>query len=517
MTLVNGHKSLGHDRTKEPCRKKISKRAASCCSARCAAGVLPARVTQIAVLCLVTSRFLSAHVFIVLSSSNMPFPFDVSSKIYMALIKHRIWISASAVIVVIVLFYTSRYASYPSLPPSRSSWEPTRNYHPNNGAFDGTWNFTRDARNLLLNHDQCDLAFPRLFQEIDRPVSNRRSRPITLKEIEGIQPMNGYIRAMIYDQQVNESKALTEYHELLTTVKLYIIATEGQIYSRGLATLHALHRAILTSPDTLPNIEFTFNVDDKIGPIPQWAYARRESDTEIWVMPDFGFWSWPETKIGSYSEVQLKATMMDSDWTWSLKINKLLWRGATMGLELRDKFVEVTQNKKWADVKALDWHDKESMTSDLKSMDEHCQYKFLAHTEGNSYSGRLKYLQNCRSVIVAHTMDWIQHHHPLMESSGAEQNYVEVERSFGNLEKTMEQLQANSDTEKIAERNVATFRERYLTLAAEACYWRRLITGWAEVSFQPELYNSAAGGQKVLRGLPVESYMLERRLEWDPY
>lgn len=256
-----------------------------------------------------------------------------------------------------------------------------------------------------------------------------------------------------------------------------------------------------------------------------WGYARREEDKDIWLMPDFGYWSWPETKVGSMLEVQMKAISTerstDGGWPWAQKGSQLLWRGATMGLELREKFIEATMGKEWADVKALDWHDQESMAHDLKSMPEHCQYKYLAHTEGNSYSGRLKYLQSCMSVVVAHRMDWIQHHHPLLDSTQGSrtQNYVEVARNFEDLEEKINWLQAHdAQSKKIASNSVKTFRERYLTPAAEVCYWRRLVPGWASVmSFEPEFFKVHDDGNNVWRGLPIESFLLERRLEWDPY
>jgi hypothetical protein len=299
--------------------------------------------------------------------------------------------------------------------------------------------------------------------------------------------------------------------------QLYVIATKGTIRSRALATLHALHRAIITSPETLPNIEFSFNVADEVRSEAQWGYARRPSDKWVWLMPDFGYWSWPEPKIGSYSEVEMKARLVDKEKSWRDKVDKILWRGALLNLSVRTKLVGATKDKEWADVVPLNWRNKKSMTKDLRSMDQHCEYKFLAHTEGVSYSGRLKYLQNCRSVVVAHKLDWIQHHHPLMKSSGPEQNYVEVDRDWQTLEDAITKLRENdAEAEQIAERMVTTFRDRYLTPAAETCYWRKLITAWAEVSFEPELYQ-VQNGKRKLRGLPIESYMIERRLDWEPY
>lgn len=73
--------------------------------------------------------------------------------------------------------------------------------------FTGTWDYTRDRDNLLLTQDQCDQAFPDLFAEIDRAREARSFNPITTKELDSITPRNGYIRAMIHDQQVSLREA----------------------------------------------------------------------------------------------------------------------------------------------------------------------------------------------------------------------------------------------------------------------------------------------------------------------
>jgi hypothetical protein len=73
-------------------------------------------------------------------------------------------------------------------------------YH--GGLFNGTWDYLRDKDNLLLNQGECTQAFPALFDEIERAKRDRQSRPITFNELDSITPKNGYVRAMIYDQQV---------------------------------------------------------------------------------------------------------------------------------------------------------------------------------------------------------------------------------------------------------------------------------------------------------------------------
>lgn len=317
---------------------------------------------------------------------------------------------------------------------------------------DWHWNYTKDRNNLQFNHRQCDFAFPDLFSDIDRLVRRHKAPAYKIRKAEidklSEEKINGFVRAMIYDQQ------------------LYIISTGGPVYSRSFAVLSQIHRAIITSPEHVPNIEFTFSVDDRLPPRPQWAFARAKEDTNVkgtWLMPDFGFWSWPETKVGSYDEIQKKALETEEQFEWADKHSKLLWRGATMGLELRDELINVTRDKSWADVMAIDWHDKQGVVG-LKSMDEHCQYKYLVHTEGNSYSGRLKYLQQCRSVLLSPPMEWVTHYSHLMRKENTDrtdQNYIEVKRDWSDLESKIKHLQSwDGLGERIAKNSVDTFRER---------------------------------------------------------
>jgi hypothetical protein len=105
-------------------------------------------------------------------------------------------------------------------------------------------------------------------------------------------------------------------------------------------------------------------------------------------------------------------------------------------------------------------------------------------------------------------MQWIQHHHYLLVANGTEQNFMEVERDFSDLETKIEYLLANpEDAKRIADNNVKTFRERYFAPAAEACYWRALIHGWAASSFQPQVFKSTPGeGLGRPRGMRFENF-----------
>ena len=293
------------------------------------------------------------------------------------------------------------------------------------------------------------------------------------------------------------------------------------------AILHAIHRAMMTSPAVLPNAEIVLNCWDKaVETGALWALTRAEPATNVtWLMPDFGFWSWPEPKTGAFTEIRRKAVAMEESadenpsgiaWSRERKIPKLLWRGALIG-GLRQGLVDKTKGQDWADVELITWADKEGIARKRKDTDEHCQYKFLAYTEGTTYSGRMKYLQMCRSVMISHKLHWPVHTSHLLVKEGPDQNYVEVEDDFSDLAETIDMLLIDdAKAKRIADNQVRLFRDRYLTPAANVCYWRRLISGWREASFEPKFFKTE-NGKKVWRGLPVESYLLLNKLDWEPY
>ena len=82
----------------------------------------------------------------------------------------------------------------------------------------------------------------------------------------------------------------------------------------------------------------------------------------------------------------------------------------------------------------------------------------------------------------------------------------------------MEYLLAHpEEAKRIADNSVKTFRERYLTPAAEACYWRALFREWAGASFRPELYErdeslpvgvGQAQKSRRRRGIRFESFAI---------
>lgn len=78
---------------------------------------------------------------------------------------------------------------------------------------------------------------------------------------------------------------------------------------------------------------------------------------------------------------------------------------------------------------------------------------------------RLKYLLNCKSVIVAHELGWVQTFHPVFNSdpSSPDQNIVIVKGpGWSGLMDEMEALLGDDErARRIAENSYKTFRQRY--------------------------------------------------------
>lgn len=116
-----------------------------------------------------------------------------------------------------------------------------------------------------------------------------------------------------------------------------------------------------------------------------------------------------------------------------------------------------------------------------------------------------------------HKRQWIENHHHLLVTDGPDQNIVEVERDFSDLPLEMNHLLFHpQEAKRIANNSITMFRDRYLTPAAQACYWRRLFRMWREVSFEPDLYDNIEMDhpkigdlrtERKLRGVQYETYM----------
>jgi hypothetical protein len=372
-----------------------------------------------------------------------------------------------------------------------------------------SWRFNPDlhANVHTLSHEQCDISFPKLYHSLHASVKKRK-RKISLKDIE-IKEGRCMVRVLIHGGELFVVDAgMPE--------KCYV--KNGNERERILGTLAQIDRALSTSPTsdpTVPNIEFSLSLDDL--PLRSKAdgtffgYTKQEGPEydNIWLMPNYAYWSWNYTHAPSWNSIRREIGEAEIERPWETKDPRVVWRGKIKMAALRAELVKVSEGKVWSDIKPVVINNaKDKHTRDVMDLRDFCGYKYTVQTEGTSYSGRLKYLQLCRSALITHPLEWEEFHTHLMRLAGSDVNFIEASANFTNLEAAMNYYRDNdADAEKIARNSYETFARRYLTPAAVTCYWRRLFWTWASVQgFEPDLYTYDAHSNKVMRGTPWTAF-----------
>ncbi|KAF2795979.1 hypothetical protein K505DRAFT_272342 [Melanomma pulvis-pyrius CBS 109.77] len=372
------------------------------------------------------------------------------------------------------------------------------------------WEFDADVQSNVhtFNNEQCDVAFPQLYHSLDKAVKRRNGRKVHVQDIE-INKGRCMLRVMIYQGElfvVNSGQPEDCY------------VANGNERERILGTLAQIDRALSTSPisdPSIPNIEFSLSLDDlprrSKGKGIFFGYTRQDTPEydDIWLIPNYAYWSWNYTHAPSWNSIRREIADAERDVPWEKKDPRVVWRGKVKMAQLRSELVRVSEGKSWSDIKPVVINDsKDKHTKDVMNLRDFCGYKFTVQTEGTSYSGRLKYLQLCRSALITHPLEWQEFHTHLMRLAGPDINYIEASENFGNLESAMDYYTTHdNEAEEIARNSYNTFARRYLTPAAVTCYWRRLFWTWSSVQgFEPKLYTSDAKGNKVMRATPWTAF-----------
>lgn len=347
----------------------------------------------------------------------------------------------------------------------------------------------------VLTQEQCDAGFPDLWAEIDR--SKGYWRDIRQHEITADDLAIGWRSQLKFPDNGGAVRFLIHENELRILETSDFIVHPGH-RSRGISVLEMLLRALDTASlagELLPTIEAVIIVNDVVNyPDPgdvdatssYWTWNMNDTETHKrhWLIPNFDFHT--GTNKGTYREARRAIAAHDATIpSWRDKIPKLVWRGTVWFNPIRGLLLEATKDKDWADAKSMDWGTMDT----FMPIDRMCDYAFNMHTEGGSYSGRLKFLLMCSSPVVVHELDWTTHWYHLLVAEGDDQNYISVQRDFSDLEeKVQHYLENPEEAERIIENARTRLRDRYLTPAAQLCYWKKLIRGYSEVSFTPEVY-----------------------------
>ncbi|KAK0615013.1 glycosyl transferase family 90-domain-containing protein [Bombardia bombarda] len=395
--------------------------------------------------------------------------------------------------------------------------------------------------NLSLTEEQCNAVFPGLTKDIDDVVAQG---PFIVKQMGDFGPLQGRIKdGKIYIIHAQRKADLSK-----------------EMVNSRTAALHQLHRALLTAPAPLPDTIFSLNFQDQpFGTA--FTYSRaadpalrsKAPDARSFLMPHFSFWAWNLPFVGSMwraadAIAALESANYNTPEKWqSGKIAKAVWRGTAWfnsvnSPQLRQKLLATARGKPWADVQALDWATggggSNKNASNALKIEDFCRYKYVVHTEGITYSGRFQFLQMCASVVLTPPIQWMQHTthliKPLFSSSldltskpnrpwtpservrkawpvqyaPSQANIVFVAPDWSDLEDTVAWLEAHPQVaEGIARRQRELFvGGGYFSPAAETCYWRALLCGWASMA-RPEGGDWVDGKDGEL-GVPFETFSL---------
>jgi len=283
-------------------------------------------------------------------------------------------------------------------------------------------------------------------------------------------------------------------------------------------------------------------------------------------MPHFSFWAWPLPFIGSFARAAAAVDVLEARLSFGLKDPRAVWRGtkrynSAHNPKMREDLLRVTAGKKWADVQELRWAVGDGagdggaavrpkgarerggpVAANALMIEDFCRYKYVVHTEGITYSGRFQLHQLCGSVLLTPPVAWLQHTthliRPIFSSdldlgdvgrgegatksrwkpsagerrawpvhySPREANIVFVAPDWSDLEATVAWLEAHPEVaEGIARRQRDLFvGGGYFSPAAEACYWRSLIRGWARVA------RTNGEGWEDQEGVPWETFAMLR-------
>lgn len=368
--------------------------------------------------------------------------------------------------------------------------------------------------NLSLTTAQCEAAFPNLTWPVRDAVSQGAFT---------LSPQTAPVLARIRDGQLAT---------ILKAQRRRALSPE-MLASRA-AALHQVHRALLTAPEPPPgDTVFALNFQDQpFGSA--WGYARQadprsrpgyddgDRHARTFLMPHFAFWAWKLPFVGSVRRAAAAVEEIEGRGAdFASKIPRAVWRGtawfnSVQNPRLRQDLLRAAKGRPWADVEALKWDTKpgangEKTASNSLAIEDFCRYKYVLYTEGVTYSGRFQFLQMCGSVLLSPPIAWMMHTTHLVKPvfssdlpglegrwtasemtkrawpvryAAEEANMVFVKPDWSDLEDTIKWLEDHPKTaEGIARRQRDTFvGGGYFSPAAEACYWRALVRGWAEVA-----------------------------------
>ncbi|CAF1538335.1 unnamed protein product [Adineta ricciae] len=313
------------------------------------------------------------------------------------------------------------------------------------------------------------------------------------------------------------------HHIQIIDSQLFIVnrktSVNFQLRSRN---IKSMLKQVIDTFQSIKNLEMFIHVQDAVmlnssdlnkkkHKVPVFGFAKTHKPP-IWglhpdgivLIPCFTLWASLAPGIGRWRSVLENVPKIAEKIKWENRMNKLMWRGAQTGD--RQWLTEIGQRKNDSklDIEFMDW--KSSPISpyyseNFKTIQQFCEYQYLLHQEGWSYSNRLKYLLLCGSpVIFAHFREWEEYWYHLLKHDHNILIWKDKgnEKSFHNLTR---HLMLDAQRAKLIGTNGKKLVQQYLNEQAILCYFRNVLIEYEKLfTYKPQKHPDAISIDEFLVG-----------------
>ncbi|CAF1307704.1 unnamed protein product [Adineta steineri] len=224
----------------------------------------------------------------------------------------------------------------------------------------------------------------------------------------------------------------------------------------------------------------------------------------IILIPCFTFSIFTAPRIGKWRTIFETLPKIADKIKWENRVKKVMWRGARTGDRWWLTEIGERKNDSSLDIQFIDWKSgkiNRHYSDNFKTVQQYCQYKYLLHQEGWSYSNRLKYLLLCGSpVIYANFYEWEEYWYHLLKHD----YNILVFKDKGNekLFKNLTHAIGYDDQKaKFIGTNGKALVEKYLSEQAVLCYFRNVLIEYEKLfTYKPVKHPNAMKIDEFLVG-----------------
>ena len=180
-----------------------------------------------------------------------------------------------------------------------------------------------------------------------------------------------------------------------------------------------------------------------------------------------------------------------------------MWRGSSQGSPyIREAFVDFSATEGGSSVSDVKFSGVFDPKTDLEyiNLEDHCNWKYLLHLRGVSYSGRLKYLLSCGSVVIIVKNNFEEFYYHKLPGNVL---FTANESTPNELLQIVKDLENDEERQQKLAKSVQAFVETFLSQDAIHCYMYKVLKQYGSLmSYDIQL-------NPLSRKYTAENYMNE--------